>query len=330
MVNLYIDITGVLVDKTVMCLKKGDDILVFCFDVAALPKIENSYIVVRNNTWKAADPYNILMFSLDGSCNIQTNGETLRLSKGESVFIPANQSYTRTSVGDEMCKLLYVHFSTAHKVEEKSFSQAAQQMAEKKKKLEESLLNSNNLFVSEMTDIYLVSHSDCKKEKILEVGEKIEKLLTKYKADNYLYIAVYLCELLATISRSVCEKLGSYDADTQIVEVTHHLKKAVWYIKQNYSKKITVEDLCACCNMSQSQLTRYFKSEFSTTPNRYITEFKINRAKEMFLNAPELSIKTVSSDLGFDDQHYFSRIFTKLSGETPTEYRTRVNNFPRK
>ncbi len=304
--------------------------MVYCFDIGALPKIENAYIVVRNNTWKAADPFNILIFSLDGSCCIDTDGEKHLLSKGECVFIPAEQSYTRTAVEDGMCKLLYVHFSTAQKVVEKSFREAAGQIARKKSSLEEALLSSNNLFVSEMTDIYLEAHSDFEKEKLLSVCAKIEKLLKKYKADNYLYMAVYLCELLALLSTSVSEKLYSVDADTQIVEITHHLKKAVWYIKQNYSKKITVEDLCDYCNMSQSQLTRYFKSEFSTTPNRYITEFKINRAKEIFLNSPELSIKTVSADLGFDDQHYFSRIFTKISGETPSEYKYRVNNFPRK
>ncbi len=304
--------------------------MVYCFDIGTLPKIENAYIVVRNNVWKAADPFNILIFSLDGSCCIDTDGEKHLLSKGECVFIPAEQSYIRTPVDDGMCKLLYVHFSTAKRVEEKSLRDAAGQIAHKKSSLEESLLGSNNLFVSEMTDIYLEAHSDFEKEKLLSVCAKIESLLKKYKADNYLYMAVYLCELLALLSTSVSEKLCSTDADTQIVEITHHLKKAVWYIKQNYSKKITVEDLCAYCNMSQSQLTRYFKSEFSTTPNRYITEFKISRAKEIFLNSPELSIKTVSADLGFDDQHYFSRLFTKISGETPSEYKFRVNNFPRK
>lgn len=304
--------------------------MVWCFDISNLPKIENAYIVVRNNTWKAADPYNILMVSLDGSCNITTDGKEYLLSKGEYVLIPAEQSYERTPVGDSMCKLLYVHFSTSGKVEEKSVSDAAQKIALKKRSLEELLLNTNNLFVSEMTDIYLFAHPGTSNDKALDVCAKIEKLLKKYKADNYLYMAVYLCELLALFSTSVSEKLGRVDADTQIVEITHHLKKAVWYIKQNYSGKITVDDLCSYCNMSQSQLTRYFKSEFNTTPNRYIAEFKINRAKEIFLNSPELSIKTVSADLGFDDQHYFSRLFTKISGETPSEYRFRVNNFPKK
>lgn len=304
--------------------------MIYCFDIAKLPKIENSYIVVRNNTWKAADPYNILLVSLEGSCNIATDGKEYLLSKGESVFIPAEQSYTRTPAGEQMCKLLYVHFSTEQKIEEESFREAAQKIALKKRDLEEALLCANNLFVSEMTDIYLEAHSVVAKEKVLSVCTRIEKLLKKYKADNYLYLAVYLCELLAILSTAVREKLSSTDADTQIVEITHHLKKAVWYIKQNYSRKITVEDLCASCNMSQSQLTRYFKSEFSTTPNRYIAEFKISRAKEIFLNSPELSIKTVSADLGFDDQHYFSRLFTKIAGETPSEYRFRVNNFPRK
>ena len=304
--------------------------MVYFFDISDLPKIENSYIVVRNNVWKAADPYNMLIISLEGSCNISTDTGNFLLSKGGCVFIPAEQSYTRTPEDGQMCKLLYVHFSTSRKIEEKSFSEATSILHSKKKSLEESLLNANNLFVSEMTDIYLVPHLSFAGEKVLSICAKIEKLLNKYKTDNYLYMAIFLCELLATLSTPVCEKLDSSDADTQLVEITHHLKKAVWYIKQNYSKKITVDDLCAYCNMSQSQLTRHFKNEFSTTPNRYITEFKINRAKEIFLNSPELSIKTVSADLGFDDQHYFSRIFTKISGETPSDYRARVNNFPKK
>ncbi len=304
--------------------------MIYCFDIAKLPKIENSYIVVRNNTWKAADPYNILLVSLEGSCNIATDGKEYLLSKGESLFIPAEQSYTRTPVDEQMCKLLYVHFSTEQKIEEKSLHEAAQKISLKKRELEEALLCANNLFVSEMTDIYLEAHSLLAKEKVLSVCARIEKLLKKYKADNYLYLAVYFCELLAFLSTAVREKISCADADTQIVEITHHLKKAIWYIKQNYSGKITVEDLCASCNMSQSQLTRYFKSEFSTTPNRYIAEFKVSRAKEIFLNSPELSIKTVSADLGFDDQHYFSRLFTKIAGETPSEYRFRVNNFPKK
>ncbi len=304
--------------------------MIYSFDIGTLPKIENAYSVTRNNIWKAADPYNMLIVCLDGCCNIETNGEKYFLSKGECVFIPAEQSYARTPEGEMMCRLLYVHFSTAEKIEEYSNLAASHSISLKKRDLEASLLHSNSIFVSEMTDIYLTPHMSGSLEKVLAAAEKTEKLLKKYKTYNYLYIAVYLCELLAVLSAHTVEMLDTDDADTQLLEVPHHLKKAVWYIKQNYSKKITVDDLCSYCNMSQSQLTRYFKSEFSTTPNRYITEFKINRAKEMFLNSPELSVKNVSADLGFDDQHYFSRIFTKISGESPSDYKYRVANYPKK
>ena len=304
--------------------------MIYSFDIGKLPKIENAYSVTRNTVWKAADPFNILIVCLDGCCNIETNGEKYLVSKGECVFIPAEQSYTRTPVNDIMCRLLYVHFSTSERLQEESVLAASKKIAQKKRDLEASLLNSNNIFVSEMTDIYLCPHMSGKEEKILSVAEKTEKLLAKYKTYNYLYIAVCLCELLVILSNDTAEKIDTADADTQLLEVPHYLKKAVWYIKQNYSKKITVEDLCYYCNMSQSQLTRYFKSEFATTPNRYITEFKINRAKEIFLNSPELSIKNVSADLGFDDQHYFSRIFTKISGESPSDYKFRVTNYPKK
>lgn len=112
-----------------------------------------------------------------------------------------------------------------------------------------------------------------------------------------------------------------------MLNVPSKLKKAVHFIRQNHTARITLDDLCRHCAISKSQLTRYFKEVFGKTPVQYIIELKLNSAKELFLNSPQLSIKNVANELGFEDQHYFSRIFTKNTGERPSEYKYRVNNF---
>ena len=74
-------------------------------------------------------------------------------------------------------------------------------------------------------------------------------------------------------------------------------------------------------------MIRYFKDAVNKTPIQYVSEYKINRAREMIQTTPELAIKNVCDALGFDDQHYFSRIFSKITGETPRDYKYRVVNF---
>ena len=92
-------------------------------------------------------------------------------------------------------------------------------------------------------------------------------------------------------------------------------------------KSITLDGLCDYCNVSKSQMIRYFKDAFNKTPIQYVNEYKINRSREMIQSTPELAIKNVCDALGFDDQHYFSRIFMKITGESPSAYKYRVVNF---
>ena len=76
-------------------------------------------------------------------------------------------------------------------------------------------------------------------------------------------------------------------------------------------------------------MIRYFKASLGTTPTKYILEFKAMKARELLYNQPDLDIKDISMILGFDDQLYFSRMFKKVTGETPTEFRYRSNNYPK-
>ena len=99
---------------------------------------------------------------------------------------------------------------------------------------------------------------------------------------------------------------------------------------ENESGHISLEALCRYCNVSSSQMIRYFKDAFGKTPIQFINEYKVNRAREMIQTTPELAIKNVCDALGFEDPHYFSRIFTKITGESPREYKDRVVNFGKK
>ena len=106
-----------------------------------------------------------------------------------------------------------------------------------------------------------------------------------------------------------------------------NLKKASEYIARHYKENISLEDLAAYCSVSKQQMIRYFKQNLGVTPVTYITNYKLARAKEMLFKYPLLTVKEIAANLGFDNQHYFSRVFAKVCGETPSQYRYRTVHY---
>ncbi|MDF2613073.1 MAG: hypothetical protein K0S71_859 [Clostridia bacterium] len=92
------------------------------------------------------------------------------------------------------------------------------------------------------------------------------------------------------------------------------------YIQQNLSSPITPPQLAAMCNISKSYLHRLFKKHLKTTPTYYINYTRISAAKSLLL-ATDYPIKSIADSIGFDDVAYFSRVFKKFTGVTPSAFR---------
>lgn len=102
-------------------------------------------------------------------------------------------------------------------------------------------------------------------------------------------------------------------------------KKAREYIKENYSKSITLEDVARAINVSPQYLSKLFKEETGENFIDYLTGIRIRIAKNLLV-ANELSIKEICYSTGYSDPNYFSRIFKKIVGTTPTEYKDEFIN----
>lgn len=101
-------------------------------------------------------------------------------------------------------------------------------------------------------------------------------------------------------------------------EVVNMLKQ---FIKENYTEDINMNFIAEKLNYSAGYLSRLFSQHTGVSPYRYIIELRINRAKYLLQNHRELSIKQVGEMVGYPDQSYFSRIFKRLTGKSPQEYR---------
>lgn len=301
--------------------------MIYSFDIGRLPKIENIYTVVRKTVWQIADPHHILLIILDGACNVELEEKSYRLQRGDILFIPENQIYKRTPENGSMCKMLYIHFTTAAPIKELAAAEAIEEVRALQARTENALLNNVKSLLPQNNSIYLRTLCHAGGQDVLEICGRMERLLYKFSLDSTLSLVLYLCQILSVASRENLLYLKARDTNADLIHIPPGLKKAVLFIKQNCSAKVTLDDLCLHCNRSKSQLIRDFKAVFNKTPAQYIISFKLNRAKELFLNAPQLPIKTVCSELGFDDQHYFSRLFTRVNGETPSHYKYRITHF---
>ena len=104
---------------------------------------------------------------------------------------------------------------------------------------------------------------------------------------------------------------------------TNSLAFIVGYIKENISSSINIEFLSNKAYMSKSTFYRAFKRELGLSPQEYILNEKIKRAKKLLLD-PKNKIVSICSETGFQDVNYFTRLFKKFEGVTPHQYRLQI------
>ena len=93
------------------------------------------------------------------------------------------------------------------------------------------------------------------------------------------------------------------------------------YLAQNFTDpNLMLQDAARAAGMSNSRFSTVFSQEMGVTFTEYLTNLRIAKAKEL-LRATKLRSSEISSEIGYSDRHYFSYLFKKNTGMTPSEYR---------
>lgn len=93
------------------------------------------------------------------------------------------------------------------------------------------------------------------------------------------------------------------------------------YIDERYTGDISLESVAELISLSPPYFSRLFRSQVGKTFIDYLTDLRIGRACQL-LREGRLSIKEISSAIGYADPNYFGRIFKRIIGQTPSEYRS--------
>ena len=166
------------------------------------------------------------------------------------------------------------------------------------------------------------------KNKLLEIVYLVNHKSWEYEPGGETTGVDFLEEMLSINDMSELRLWCKNRVENVITQVTSYrdfkvsglTKRAKEYIKTNYSKSITLEDVAREINVSPQYLSKLFKEETGENFIDYLTSIRIRVAKNL-LEGDEKSIKEICYSIGYSDPNYFSRIFKKIVGVTPTEYK---------
>ena len=106
---------------------------------------------------------------------------------------------------------------------------------------------------------------------------------------------------------------GSYTRESKV-------NNAVEYIQSSYDQQIRADQAAALCNLSTSRFLHVFKAETGLSFSGFILDFRLQRAKEL-LSHTNMPIEQVAWQAGFASRTYFARMFRRMAGISPREYR---------
>ena len=155
------------------------------------------------------------------------------------------------------------------------------------------------------------------------------------RQENQMYRQVYIPALknaatLEDVDITLAEMLHLYvDYSFDFSEIHHSdtIYRVMEYIKSNYSRKVTLEDLSSYVHLSPSHLSGLFRKETGQTISAYLSFVRIEKSKQL-LSTTDTPIAQIGALCGFEDQSYFTRVFRQQTGLSPKKYRQSKTDIP--
>lgn len=123
--------------------------------------------------------------------------------------------------------------------------------------------------------------------------------------------------------REILERISSSAYPRPKDESADIVTRAKNYVLQHYQSKLTLEIVAQECFTNPTYLSNVFKAKTGCNFVDYVTDLKIRKASQM-LRYSDYKVRDVAIQVGFDDYTYFCKVFKKITGETPLQYRCRM------
>lgn len=233
---------------------------------------------------------------LSGSINYSINGEIITLTKGQGLFINANQIHYNFS-SDVDCEFICVIFHPSLLCGQKNYEKKYVLPIISNKNIPYLILNNNVLWendtINHIQNIYNIS-----------TDKDFELLFHSEFFSMWCNIYKNLCNLKSTYL--------NYSTITAF-------KKMLSFIQLHYKEKISLDDICLNGNVCKTTCNKIFKTYSGLTPVEYLTEHRLKKAIEL-MNSPNMTLMQICYECGFSGASYFAETFKKYYGISPKKY----------
>lgn len=231
----------------------------------------------------------ILILCTDGEGWIDIDGRRLVVHKHEALLVPRNTPHVYGASADEPWSINWFHFIGA----------------------------SSDYFA------YLLPQDDY----ILTVAPEAEQPLKTLFNECYdAFLGSFVLERMIYVAQTLHHLLGYLFFNNRAFSPTlrtsrfHSVSGTQDYLRQNLDQRLTLEDMASHAGLSKSHFMRLFKEQTGYSPVDYFIHLKVQRAC-MLLSVTRQSVYEISQAVGYEDPYYFSRIFKKIVGVSPSRYR---------
>ncbi len=260
-----------------------------------------------------------------GISSIYEGAEGVRKARGEAEKCVKQGYYLGT--GSVVCTddlILPVPSSGIAEIETEPFFEAVRQgnnITEKAAELVSALDSGTNIMTVKMVSTEVIT----KGLRILmeEFGE--DKILSEYldKAMERLFCARQIYNYTDILTEAG-EWIENYLEERQSSRTGYLMDQAIAFMKENCSRDLSLEEVAEHVYVSKWYFSKLFRKEQGEKFSDYFSRLRMEQAAKIIRENPSLKNYEVAEQLGFNDVRYFSQLFKKRIGKTPSEYRNQT------
>ena len=227
----------------------------------------------------------LLILCIEGEAYVNIENHPCLVRGGDLVLIPAGAAHRYTAAPDNPWTIHWVHYTGP------LASYFQQHMG--------------------FTDGVNVQHIGRQPRLLMDFNGLLSVQHAGFRTPGLVHVANRLRQLLAGVPLSLDQTARSRQPD---LEVIHN------FMREHLNERITLGELAEMTGLTPAHFATRYREATGVSPIQHILHLKVERACQL-MDTTDHSFASISRSLGYDDNYYFSRLFKKIMGQSPTDYR---------